>query len=211
MPDTLLKCGKTTRFNALSLTNTCLFQSCSQVNFERNDVGFHQLWRAENTHNVKYNTSFDEPPVAVCKLLNLAVHWPSKVWPVSMIARKICSTVERNDIYKILYTTGHFIPKEYLSFVFYDYRNLEISKSKKSEQYFRDKIEIFICLSDEQLMLAILKFTDASRDIIHVWFWCFPNPLVNTFITQVSEKLTTCTLLNQVLLAARLCSLSVVV
>ena len=68
-----------------------------------------------------------------------------------MIARKICSTVERNDIFKIHYTTGHFIPKEYLSFVFYDYRNLEISKSKKSEQYFRDKIEIFICLFDEQL------------------------------------------------------------
>ena len=41
------------------------------------------------------------------------------------------------------------IPKKYLSLVFYDNRNLEISKSKKSEQYFRDKIEIFICLLDE--------------------------------------------------------------
>ena len=27
--------------------------------------------------------------------------------------------------------------------------DLKISKSKKSEQYFRDKIEIFICLFDE--------------------------------------------------------------
>ena len=51
---------------------------------------------------------------AVSKLLNLAVHWPSKVW-----------------------------------LVFYDNRNLKISKSKKSEGYFRDKIEIFIRLSDE--------------------------------------------------------------
>ena len=42
-------------------------------------------WRAENTHNVKYNTSFAEPPIAVSKLLSLAVHWPSKVWPVGMI------------------------------------------------------------------------------------------------------------------------------
>ena len=36
-----------------------------------------------------------------------------------------------------------------LSLVFYDNRNLKISKSKKSKQYFRDKIEIFICLFDE--------------------------------------------------------------
>ena len=35
----------------------------------------------------------------------------------------------------------------------------------KSEQYFRDKIEIFICLFDEDL-LAILKVTDARRDVI---------------------------------------------
>ena len=32
---------------------------------------------------------------------------------------------------------------------FYDNRNLKISKSKKSERYFRDKIEIFIRLFDE--------------------------------------------------------------
>ena len=43
----------------------------------------------------------------------------------------------------------HFIPKKYLILVFYDNRNLKISKSKKSERYFRDKIEIFIRLSDE--------------------------------------------------------------
>ena len=35
------------------------------------------------------------------------------------------------------------------SLVFYDNRDLKISKSKKSEQYFRDKYEIFICLFDE--------------------------------------------------------------
>ena len=94
------------------------------------------------------HTSFDEPPIAVSKLLNLAVHCPSKVWPVGMIARKICSKIERND-FKIHYTTGHFISKKYLILVFYDNRNLKISKSKKSEQYFRDKIEIFIRLFDK--------------------------------------------------------------
>ena len=48
-------------------------------------------------HDVKYSTSLDEPPIAVSKLLNLAMHWPSKVCgPVGMIARKICSTIERN-------------------------------------------------------------------------------------------------------------------
>ena len=52
-------------------------------------------------------------------------------------------------IFKIHYTTGHFIPRKYLNLVFYDNRNLEISKSKKSERYFRDKIEIFIRLFDE--------------------------------------------------------------
>ena len=54
-----------------------------------------------------------------------------------------------SSIFKIHYTTGHFIPKKYLSLVSYDNRNLKISKSKKSEQYFRDKIEIFIRLFDE--------------------------------------------------------------
>ena len=47
------------------------------------------------------------------------------------------------------YFTGHFIPKKYLNLVSYDNRNLKISKSKKSELYFRDKNEIFICLLDE--------------------------------------------------------------
>ena len=75
--------------------------------------------------------------------LNIAVHWPTNVWPVGMIARKICSTIELG-IFKIHYVTEHFIPKEYLSLVFYDNRNLKISKSMKSEQYFRDKIQIFI-------------------------------------------------------------------
>ena len=54
-------------------------------------------------------------------------------------------------IFKIHYTTRHFISKKYLSLVFYENRNLKISKSKKSEQYFRDKIEFFIRLLDKHL------------------------------------------------------------
>ena len=41
------------------------------------------------------------------------------------------------------------MPKKFLSLVFDDNRNFKISKSKKSEQYFFDKIEIFIRLFDE--------------------------------------------------------------
>ena len=47
-----------------------------------------------------------------------------------------------------------------------------------------------------------------------VWFWCFPNSvIVNAFITRAGVRKTDhyFTLLNQVLVAARLCSLSVVV
>ena len=75
------------------------------------------------------------------------------------------------------------------SLVFYDNGNLKTSKSKKSEQYFRNKIEIFICLFDEDL-LAILKVTDARRDVIlagglyHRFPWRHlpPPPLSRTFI-----------------------------
>ena len=96
-----------------------------------------------------------------------------------MIARKICSTIERN--LKIHYTTGHFIPKKYLNLVFYYNRNLKISKSKKSDRYFRDKIEIFIRLFD-----AIFKVTDARRDVIlagglyHRFPWRHLSPLYGT-------------------------------
>ena len=98
------------------------------------------------------------------KLVNLAVHWPSKVWPVGKIARKICSTIER--IFKIRYTTGHFIPKKYLSLVFYDNRNLKISKKIPRN---RNSISVtkskFLSVFSMNTLLAILKVTDT---ILHV-------------------------------------------
>ena len=98
------------------------------------------------------------------KLVNLAVHWPSKVWPVGKIARKICSTIER--IFKIRYTTGHFIPKKYLSLVFYDNRNLKISKKLPRN---RNSISVtkskFLSVFSMNTLLAILKVTDT---ILHV-------------------------------------------
>ena len=45
--------------------------------------------------------------------------------------------IERNP--KNSLTTGLFIPKQYQSLFFYDNRDLKISRSKKSGQYFRDK------------------------------------------------------------------------
>ena len=64
MPSTVLKCGKATKFNA------------------------HSLPQIPQCHLASSFNVTDEPPIVVSKLLNLAVHWPSKVWPVGMIARK---------------------------------------------------------------------------------------------------------------------------
>ena len=101
-------------------------------------MGVHWPWRAESRHNVKYNTSFDEPPIAVTTFFHLALYWPSKVSLVGVIApRKNCSTTERSP--KNSLPTGRFIPKKYQSLFFYDNRDLKISRSKKSGQYFRDK------------------------------------------------------------------------
>ena len=69
--------------------------------------------------------------ITVSKPLNLAVHWPSKVWPVGMITDD-CSTVEKN-LKKLITPLDR---KKYLNLVFYDNRNLKISNSKKSERYF---------------------------------------------------------------------------
>ena len=81
------------------------------------------------------------------KFLNVAVHRLLKVWLVDMNARKICWTIERN-----LWNSLHhwsFHSKKVPSLVFYDNRDRDIDKSKKSEQYFLDKFEIFIHLFDE--------------------------------------------------------------
>ena len=103
-----------------------------------------------------------------------------------MIALKFAR--RKKGIFKIHYTTGHFIPKKYLSLVFYDNRNFKISKSKKLEQYLRDKIEIFIRLFLMNALLAIWKVTDAKRDVIlagglYHRFPLFPPPPTPTPLT----------------------------
>ena len=47
--------------------------------------------------------------------------------------------IERNP--KNSLPTGRFIPKQYQSLFFYDNKDLKISRSKKSGQYFRDKFQ----------------------------------------------------------------------
>ena len=54
--------------------------------------------------------------------------------------------------------------KKYLILVFYDNRNLKISKSKKSEECFRDKIEIFIRLFDDHFARHLL-----TRNVTSYW------------------------------------------
>ena len=65
-----------------------MFRYFTKRNFSKRDFA---------TDGAPYDVEYDdEPPIAVSKFLNLAVHWPSKVWPVGMISRKIFSTIERN-------------------------------------------------------------------------------------------------------------------
>ena len=100
------------------------------------------------------------------------------------------------------YSTGRLIPKKYLSLNFYDNRNLKISKSKKSEQYFRDTIEIFI-RSSMNTLLATLKVTDARRDVTlagglyHRFPWRhLPPPLNDPFDPLQPSQVLYSTVLN---------------
>ena len=58
-------------------------------------------WRSICSEELNYthlepSLSFDELPIAVSELLNVAVHRPLKVWPIDMNALKICAPIERN-------------------------------------------------------------------------------------------------------------------
>ena len=55
----------------------------------------------------------------------------------------------RNESFKIHYTTGRLLPTKDQCLDSYDNKDLKITKSKTSEQYFRDKFVIFIRLFDE--------------------------------------------------------------
>ena len=102
-------------------------------------------------------------PIVVSKLLNLAVHWPSKVWPVGMIARKICSTIERND-FKIHYTTGHFIPKQYLSLVFMTIETLKSPNPRNRNSF---SVKFLSASSMASLCLPFRKLL--TRDVTSYW------------------------------------------
>ena len=138
-------------------------------------MGFHLLWRAENTHNVKYNTSCDEPTIAVSKLLNLAVHWLSKVWPVGMITRK------RRECLK-----------------FNAPLDVSFQKSTKVFPYYSISVinSTFLSVSSMNTLLAILKVTDARRDVIlasglnHPFPWRhLPPPGIQRIFRLPSRKL----------------------
>ena len=64
----------------------------------------------------------------------------------------------QKGIFKNYYTTGSFILKKYQSLVFCDNRDRHIAKSKKSEQFFCDKFEIFIRLFDELFACHFIVF-----------------------------------------------------
>ena len=73
---------------------------------------------------------------------------------------------------------------------------IEISKSKKSERYFRDKIE-FLSVSSMDTLLAILKVTDTRRDVIlagglyHRFPWRHLPPPLNSPLVLVFDVFET--------------------
>ena len=150
MPSTVLKCGKATKFNA------------------------HSLPQIPQCHLASSFNVTDEPPIAVSKLLNLAVHWPSKVWPVGMIARKICSTIEVNT-------------------------PLDVSCEKRTKVFPYYSISVrnstFLSVSSMNTLLAILKVTDARRDVIlagglnHPFPWRHLTPGIQRIFRLCSRKL----------------------
>ena len=71
----------------------------------------------------------------------------------------------RNESFKIHYTTGRLLPIKDQCLDSYDNKDLKITKSKTSEQYFRDKF-VILSVSSMNTLLAILEVTDARRDVI---------------------------------------------
>ena len=102
----------------------------------------------------KPGMSLDEPPIAESRHHNIAVHWPSKVWPVDWLldihARR------SKGILKNHYTSEGFIQNKYNILVFYFNRNLNIAKSKKMKQDKREEFYYFILLINNDFA-AILK------------------------------------------------------
>ena len=91
-------------------------------------------------------------------------------------------------IFKIHYTPGRFIPKKYQSLVFYDNSDLKTPNPRN-----RNSISVinlkFLSVSSINTLLAIVKVTDATRNVIlagglNHWFpWRHlpPPPLSLTF------------------------------
>ena len=151
MPSTELKCGKATKFNA------------------------HSLPQIPQCHLASSFNVTDEPPIAVSKLLNLAVHWPSKVWPVGMIARK------RRECLK-----------------FNTPLDVSFQKSTKVFPYYSISVmnSTFLSVSSMNTLLAILKVTDARREVIlasgqnHPFPWRhLPPPGIQRIFRLPSRKL----------------------
>ena len=73
----------------------------------------------------------------------------------------------RNESFKIHYTTGRLLPIKDQCLDSYDNKDLKITKSKTSEQYFRDKFVIFIRLFDEHF--ARHFGSHGTRDVTSYW------------------------------------------
>ena len=87
------------------------------------------------------------------KILNLAVHWPSKVWPVGMIARKICSTIERNLKNSFHHWTFHSQKVLKSSFFFMTIGTLKSPKPRNRNSISMIKLK-FLSVSSMNTLLA---------------------------------------------------------
>ena len=89
------------------------------------------------------------------------------IWLAVKFARRY------KGIFKIHYTTGHFIPKKYLSLVFFDNRHLTISNPRNRNSISGIKSK-FLFVSSMNTLLAILKVTDARQtrtQSLFMYFW----------------------------------------
>ena len=81
------------------------------------------------------------------------MHWPSKVWPVGMIARKICSTIERNLKNSLHHWTFHSQKELKSSFFFMTIGTLKSPKPRNRNSISMIKLK-FLSASSMNTLLA---------------------------------------------------------
>ena len=95
------------------------------------------------------------------------MYWPAKVWPVGMIARKNCSTIENRVETNLLNSLHHWTFHSKSTKVWFSMRKWIL---KSPRPWNRNSISVvnskFLSIPSTNTLLAILKVTDVRRDVI---------------------------------------------